>query len=151
MKNNTRSYSSFQEKGVSKKFGTNVQIASGATPFYKGDGIDEHLFIECKTKMSPSKSVTIKKEWIDKAKEQATQMRKGNFILVINFGEQNWNGTMKDYVVMEDHYFEHLYKCAKVVDAIIEDELGGVLMEGFAIDESAEMRNRLRKIINETL
>lgn len=118
---NTRDVSDKQEKGISKKFGTKEQIASGATPFYKGDGVDTYLFIEAKSKMKPSESHSLKKEWFEKAKKQAAQMRKGNYILVFNFGEVSpYTGMYKDYVAMEDSYFEHLYKSSKVLDEIVE-------------------------------
>lgn len=147
----TRKHSDKQERGVAKKFGTKLQIASGATPFYKGDGVDTDLFIECKTKMSEVDSISIKKEWLEKAKEQAYQMRKGNYILVVNFGEQKWDGTMQDYVVMEDTYFEHLYKCSKAIDEIIEQICGGDIDERFPTNEVEKFVNKVRRVIKDIL
>lgn len=147
----TREQSSKQEKGVAKKFGTKEQIASGSTPFYKGDGIDEHLLIECKTKMKESKSIKMEKEWFTKAREQANQMRKPNYIVVFNFGEQDWKGDFKDFVAIEDNHFEHLYKSSKALDRIIQ-EIG--LEEEYDFtddDEAIKERNYIRGIIREEL
>lgn len=141
---NTRKFSSKQEKDIAKKFGTKVQIGSGATPFYKGDGIDEHLFIECKTNTKQVKSIAIKKEWLEKAKEQAYQMRKGNYALVVNFGELKHNGMYQDFVVIEDDYFEHLYKSAKALDRIVET-LGGTESRLFEDEQIKEIKSIIRK------
>ena len=63
-KDPTRAYSKKQENYVAKKFGGDRVKNSGATPFQKGDvNLDEQSFlIECKTKTSPSESISIKKE-----------------------------------------------------------------------------------------
>lgn len=68
MKDSTRAKSSKQEKRIAKAIGGRQVVGSGSTPFLKGDVIAGDLFIEAKTKMNPSQSITVKKSWIDKAK-----------------------------------------------------------------------------------
>ena len=73
---NTRKYSSKQEKRVAKDIGGKVTSNSGATRFYKDDISTDSMLIECKTKTTTSKSVSIKKEWLDKLKEERFAMGK---------------------------------------------------------------------------
>lgn len=58
----TRFYSTKQEKKVAKELNGDRTYNSGATPFQKGDVIIDKFLIECKTKTSSSKSISIKKE-----------------------------------------------------------------------------------------
>lgn len=61
----TRTRSSAQEKTVAKAVGGTTTANSGATAFQKGDILtsgDEAWLIECKTKMTHSESISIKKE-----------------------------------------------------------------------------------------
>lgn len=62
MKNSTRAKSSQQEKRIAKAMGGRQVVGSGSTPFLKGDVIAGKLFIEAKTKMEPSKSISVKKD-----------------------------------------------------------------------------------------
>ena len=64
-KENTRYKSNIQEKRIAKAIGGRQVVGSGSTPFLKGDVIAGDLFIEAKTKMNPSQSITVKKGWID--------------------------------------------------------------------------------------
>ena len=61
MRNSTRAKSSEQEKRIAKAMGGRQVVGSGSTPFLKGDVIAGKLFIEAKTKMEPSKSISVKK------------------------------------------------------------------------------------------
>ena len=67
----TRFYSSRQEKQVAKTINGKQTANSGATNFSKGDVTTDKFLIECKTVCKEQKSFTIKKEWIDKNKEEA--------------------------------------------------------------------------------
>ena len=89
-------------------------IGSGSTPFLKGDVVTGDLFIECKTKAKESTQITVKKEWLEKAREQAYQMRKENYVLALSFGDG------KDYFMLESGYFEDLYHKAKALDKVWE-------------------------------
>lgn len=105
----TRKKSSQQEKRIAKAMGGKQVIGSGSTPFLKGDVIVDNLFIEAKTKMEPSKSISVKKEWIEKAKEQALATRKRDYAVAISFGEP------KEYYIIEDTLMEDLYKSRQVL------------------------------------
>ena len=76
--------------------------------------ITEDFLIECKTKKEESTQITVKKEWIEKANEQAYQMRKQYAILALSFGDD------KDYYLMEPQLFEYLYQKAKALDKVWE-------------------------------
>ena len=114
MKSSTRKKSSQQEKRIAKAMGGKQVIGSGSTPFLKGDVIVDKLFIEAKTKMEPSKSITVKKEWLDKAKEQAIATRKEDYTVAISFGDN------KEYYIIEDTLMEELYKSREALRAIHE-------------------------------
>lgn len=94
---NTRKFSSKQEKIVAKSLKGKVQPNSGATPFAKGDVILDDWLIECKTQMTDKKTITIKKEWLDKLEEERFAMRKTNMALAFNFGP----GQENYYVITE--------------------------------------------------
>ena len=104
MKNTTRAKSNQQEKRIAKAMGGKQVIGSGATPFLKGDVIVDKLFIEAKTKMEPSKSISVKREWLEKAKAQALATRKEDYALAISFGDN------KEFYIIEDTLMEDLYK-----------------------------------------
>ena len=114
MKNSTRAKSSQQEKRIAKAMGGRQVVGSGSTPFLKGDVIVDKLFIEAKTKMNPSQSITVKKAWIEKAKEQSLAMRKEDYAIAISFGDG------KDYYLIEDTLMEDLYKSREALRAVID-------------------------------
>ena len=60
----TRFYSKKQEDKVAKSLGGRRNLNSGATMFDKGDVSLDNWLLECKTKTTPSESISIKKEWI---------------------------------------------------------------------------------------
>ena len=104
-KDPTRAYSKKQENYVAKKFGGDRVKNSGATPFQKGDvNLDEQSFlIECKTKTSPSESISIKKEWLEKNNSEALFMDKKYSALAFNFGPNE-----KNYYIIDEYLFELL-------------------------------------------
>ena len=109
MKNSTRAKSNQQEKRIAKAMGGKQVIGSGSTPFLKGDVVVDQLFIEAKTKMVPSQQITVKKAWIDKAKEQSLAMRKRDYAIAISFGDP------KEYYIIEDTLMEDLFKSRQVL------------------------------------
>lgn len=119
MNNSTRAKSSQQEKRIAKAMGGRQVVGSGSTPFLKGDVIAGKLFIEAKTKMEPSKSISVKKEWLEKAKAQSVAMRKEDYTVAISFGDP------KEYYIIEDTLMEELYKSREALRAIV-DTLGGL-------------------------
>ena len=105
----TRHASSVQEKRVAGKFGGKVSSNSGAGLFNKGDIVveDASLLIECKTCMEPKKSFSIKKDWIDKNKEEAFRLRLDNHVIAFNFDYQD----KKDYYIIDDKLMGFLVHC----------------------------------------
>lgn len=99
----TRYFSKIQEKAVAKKLNGRVQPNSGATAFAKGDvRLDDSSFlIECKTKTTPSDSMSIKKSWLEKNMHEALFLGKQYNALAFNFGPNEKNY----YVIDEDTMF----------------------------------------------
>lgn len=102
----TRYASSVQEKRVARKLGGKVSSNSGAGLFNKGDIVveDASLLIECKTCMEPKKSFSIKKDWIEKNKEEAFRLRLDNHTIAFNFDYQD----KKDYYIIDDKLMDFL-------------------------------------------
>lgn len=119
MKTSTRAKSNQQEKRIAKAMGGKQVIGSGSTPFLKGDVVAGKLFIEAKTKMVPSQQITVKKAWVDKAREQSLATRKEDFAIAVSFGD------LKEYYLIEDNLMEDLFKSREALRAII-DTLGGL-------------------------
>lgn len=97
----TRVRSSAQEKSVAKAIGGRQTPNSGAASI-KGDVLTDGSYesswlIECKTKMTSSNSISIKKEWFVKNKYEASEMGKANTALVFNFGP----GEENHYIIDE--------------------------------------------------
>ena len=141
-KDSTRYKSNIQEKRIAKALGGRQVIGSGSTPFLKGDVVTGNLFIEAKTKMSPSQNITIKKAWVDKAKEQSLAMRKSDYAIAVSFGDG------KDYYIIEDSLLEDLYKSREALRAVIEN-LEGLDPNPFVSEDSTG--NIIREIIRENL
>lgn len=95
----TRYYSNRQEKKVAKALHGKQVANSGATAFNKGDVTTDDWLIECKTKTEPSKSYSIKKEMLEKNKEEAFSMGKSYSALVFDFGDGN------NYYVVDEKTF----------------------------------------------
>lgn len=86
-KNSTRFYSDKHEKRTASDLGGRVQTSSGSSAFLKGDVFTENCLVECKTSISEKKSFSIKREWLDKIKEQCREMNKRYPILAFDFGD----------------------------------------------------------------
>ena len=102
-KNNTRYFSNKQEKHVAKAVGGKQTANSGATMFSKGDVTLSDWLLECKTKTSPSQSISIKKEWLDKNEEEAFSMNKHHSALVFNFGDLH---NAQNYYIINEQEFK---------------------------------------------
>lgn len=76
------------------------QANSGATPFAKGDVKSSGILFECKTCLQDKKSFTIKKEWLEKNKEEAYAMGKSYSVLAFNFGP-----NQKNFYVLDEQTF----------------------------------------------
>ncbi len=88
----TRYYSFQHEQSISKALGAKVQSNSGAGLWNKGDLVHEgaSMLIEAKCCMSEKQSVSVKREWVEKNKEEGFAIRKENQAVCINF-EPNGN------------------------------------------------------------
>lgn len=95
--NSTRYYSNRQEKQIAKKLNGHKQANSGATAFVKGDIALYDWLIEAKTAVKEKQSFLIKREWVEKNKEEAFAMNKAHQAIAFNFGGDNL-----DY---NDNYF----------------------------------------------
>ena len=106
----TRFFSKAQENTVAKAVGGKRTANSGATNFSKGDVRTDKFLLECKTCVEEKKSFTIKKEWIDKNREEAFAMNKPYSAIVFNFGPNEEN----HYIINE--------KLFKILQALLESE-----------------------------
>ena len=71
--------------------------------FQKGDVSLDDWLLECKTKTTPSDSISIKKEWLEKNVKESLFMGKKYSALVFNFGPGEPN-----YYVVDEYLFKQL-------------------------------------------
>jgi hypothetical protein len=103
---NTRKVSKIQEEQLAKKLGGKVTSNSGGTKFGGGDVLTTDFLIEAKTPMTEQKAISIKKEWLEKAKEQSFEQRKDFWALAFRFDPD----VNEDYFVVNEKVFkEFLY------------------------------------------
>lgn len=98
----TRFYSKRQETAVAKALGGKRTANSGATKFSKGDVRTDEWLVECKTCEKAKASFSIKREWLDKNREEAFAMSKSYNALAFDFG----NGSKRYYVVDEKTFIK---------------------------------------------
>ena len=103
MKRPTRFYSNRQEKAVAKIIKGKQRANSGATEFKKGDVTTEDWLIECKTATTEKASFSIKRDWLDKNKEEAFAMNKSYNALCFDFGD---NGNR--YYIIDEKTFKEV-------------------------------------------
>lgn len=106
-KSSTRYFSNKQEKRVAKAIGGRKVANSGATMFSKGDCVNDNWLIECKTKMTESNSMSIKKEWLEKNEEEAFAMGRQHSALCFNMGNSD------DYYIISEKEFKRFLKLEK--------------------------------------
>lgn len=99
----TRYYSKKQEDMVAEAIGGSRNLNSGATPFIKGDCVNDQWLIECKTKTKSSDSMSVKKDWIEKNKQEALFMGKHYSAVAFNFGPDEPN-----YYIIDEYLFQDL-------------------------------------------
>ena len=106
-KESTRAYSDKHEKSVCKALGGDQVSNSGAGKFKKGDVVvkSASLLIECKCQMSDKESYSVKKDVIEKNKEEAFSNRLNNSCLCFNFGPDSDN-----YYVISEKLMRYLVK-----------------------------------------
>ena len=99
----TRFYSNRQEKAVAKVVKGKQTANSGATEFKKGDVTTDDWLIECKTATTEKASFSIKRDWLDKNKEEAFAMNKSYNALCFDFGD---NGSR--YYIIDEKTFKEV-------------------------------------------
>ena len=105
---NTRKYSKAQESRVAKKLNGKRQPNSGATAFMKGDVKTDQFCIECKTAMTEKQSMSIKRDWIDKLREEAFAMGKPYWSVAFNFGGLR---NHENFYIIDEKLFIKLSQC----------------------------------------
>lgn len=102
----TRECSSIQEHRIASKLGGVSNSSSGSGHFNKSDVVvgTADLVVECKTCMSPKSSFSIKKDWIEKLKQETFSMGKSNSVIAFNFYYEDG----KDYYVIDDNLMRFL-------------------------------------------
>jgi hypothetical protein len=103
-KESTRAFSDAHEKSVCKALGGRQTSNSGANRFEKGDVIVDqaYLLVECKCSMSEKSSFSIKKEWLEKIKEEAFRNRLMDACLCFNFAPNGENYYVIDEKLMKN-------------------------------------------------
>ena len=99
----TRHFSKLQEDTVAKAIGGKRTPNSGATTWVKSDVLSDKFAIECKTKTSASESISIKKDWFTKQKQEAAFMGKPYSAVVFNFGPGEEN-----HYIIDEYLFQFL-------------------------------------------
>ena len=110
----TRYFSKKQEDNVAKVIGGRTTPNSGATPWAKGDvqtSGENSFLIECKTKTSPSQSITIKKEWFEKNRDEMIFNNKEHQAIVFSFGPGEEN-----HYIIDEYLFLELLEYLKAKD-----------------------------------
>ena len=108
----TRYYSKKQEEAVAKAVGGKRTPNSGATDFGgKSDVSTDKFNLECKTKTSHSESISIKKEWFEKNKQEAMFMNKPYSAVVFNFGPDEEN-----HYIIDEYLFVELLRHLNTLD-----------------------------------
>ena len=87
--------------------------------------------------MQESTQITVKREWVDKAREQAYQMRKPYYMIALSFGDD------KDYFLLDQQILEDLYSKAQAMDKVYEAmNTEGLRAEGLE-DEISEIISKI--------
>lgn len=108
----TRFYSTNQEKQVAKTLGGKCTSNSGATELGgKGDILLDKFLLECKTKTSHSRTISVQKEWFEKNIREQVSMRKPYSAVVFNFGPNEEN-----YYIIDEYLFKVLLEKLKESD-----------------------------------
>ena len=102
-KNRGKDYSASQENDIARLLGGRVQSNSGGTRFGGGDVHTQQFFIEAKTPTKEQTSFSIKKEWVDKMREQAFEQGKNQCALAFRFCPEG-----DDYFVINSRLMREL-------------------------------------------
>lgn len=103
-KRSNRYFSDKQEKHIAKVLDGKQTANSGATAFSKGDIRTDLFLIEAKTVTKSQKSFTVKKEWLEKNKEEAFAMNKQYSAVAIDFGDGD------NFYIIDEKTFKLFHK-----------------------------------------
>ena len=104
-RNRGKDCSSYQEIEIARLLGGRVQSNSGGTRFGGGDVHTAHFLIEAKTSTKEQTSFSVKKEWIQKMREQAFEQGKYHSALAFRFSPDG-----EDYFVISSYLMRELVK-----------------------------------------
>ena len=104
-RNKGKDYSASQENDIARLLGGRVQSNSGGTRFGGGDVQTAQFFIEAKTPTKHQTSFSVKKEWIEKMREQAFEQGKYHSALAFRFAPDG-----EDYFVISSKLMLELVK-----------------------------------------
>ena len=107
----TRDYSDKQEKYLAKITDGKITPNSGGTKFSGGDVIAEPILLEAKTTTKIKESFSIKKEWIEKASEQAFEQGQQEAVVVFQFEPGGDN-----YFVLDEYQFLDYLEYKREID-----------------------------------
>lgn len=99
----TKDASTAQEKYLAGALGGRIPANSGGTKMGGGDILTDKFLIEAKTTMSEKTSFSIKKAWLEKAKEQAFEQGKLHSALAFQFKPSGDN-----YFIVSEQLFKDL-------------------------------------------
>lgn len=102
-RNQGKDYSASQERDIARLLGGRVQSNSGGTRFGGGDVHTDTFFIEAKTPTKSQTSFSVKKEWIDKLREQSFEQGKNYGALAFRFEPDG-----EDYFVIDSRLMKEL-------------------------------------------
>ena len=105
----TRQASDNQEKQIAKLLNGKVQSNSGGTKFGGGDVHTKQFFIEAKTTLKEKTSFSIKKEWLEKAKEQSFEQNKPYYSLAFQFEPNGEN-----YFIISENMMKQLIELQEI-------------------------------------
>ena len=100
----TRYFSKRQENTIAAATGGKRTPNSGATFNSKGYVLTDQFLLEAKTKTTSSDTITIRKDWFQKNREEMAFMGKPYSAIVFNFGPEEEN----HYIIDEDLFLELL-------------------------------------------
>lgn len=104
-RNKGKDFSASQERDIAQLLGGRVQSNSGGTRFGGGDVQTSEFFIEAKTTTKEQTSFSIKREWMDKMREQAFEQGKYHCALAFRFAPDG-----NDYFVINSRLMQELVK-----------------------------------------
>lgn len=107
----TRYYSKKQEDRTAKNLGGQTTPNSGAASFCGGDVKLDNFLIECKTMTTEKQSMSIKKEWLEKTKEEALAQRKRFYSLAFDFGGN------ENYYILDEKTFKYFINLLNDLEA----------------------------------